>query len=228
MQEKGVGMINKLDDIIYQDEGIRKLQSAINEISQHSIFGPFACLWVGKDIVYKEYLHANAIYANLPSNRVVEIFGAFMRLIAVPEICAPFLKDYDNPELGVRNEKSLQLPRNSQLDMLEYALLWCGLIDIHSGKEDIADIIRQLNIAAEDFGMKVRALLRKIQDHNLAKAGIPPKEPSPLVDLASLDNYVSAKDALVALMDDLDEAEAEELLVLAHHKINRKSSREKT
>ena len=149
-----------------------------------------------------------------------------MRLISVPEICAPFLKYYDDSKLGVRNEKSLQLPRNSQLDMLEYALLWCGLIDIHSGNEDIADIIRQLNIAAEDFSMKVRILLRKIQDHNLAKKGIPmSQKESPLsVGLASLDNYSSAKDALVALMDDLDEAEAEELLVLAHHKINRKSS----
>jgi hypothetical protein len=77
--------------------------------------------------------------------------------------------------------------------------------------------------------MKVRILIRKIQDHNLAKKGLPmsQKEPPLSVGLASLDNHSSAKDALVALMDDLDEAEAEELLILAHHKINRKSSREK-
>ena len=221
-------MINRPDDI-YQDEGIRKLQSVFDEVSQHSIFGPFALLRIGKDIVYKEYIHPNAVYANLPGNRVLGIFGAVMRLISVPEICAPFLKFYDDPELGVRNEKSLELPRNSQLDMLEYALLWCGLIDIHSGNEDIADFIGQLNIAAEDFEMKVRRLVRKIQDHNLAEKSIPmsQKEPPPSVGLASLDNHSSAKDALVALMDDLDEAEAEELLVLAHHKINCKSSREK-
>ena len=216
-EEKQLEPADQAENAAYPIDGIHELQTTLHKLTQKSVFGAFAFYWIGRDVVFGASLRPDAAESYSLRSRVINIYKAVIQLASVPEVLG-----------GDRTAESLPLPSKSQMDLLEHAFLCCGLIDIHSGG-DHQDLVDQLYFAAEEFGMRVKTLYKKIQrrklaKRNLAEKNIPtdPEEALLSDEPVNSDLGTSPRVSLAILLDDLSETEVEELLLLARHKISRR------